>query len=158
MSEEWLIDGYNVLYEWRHSGARDASRETLFTAAASFASGGERTVLVVLDGIGPDDELTPFGTASFRAVYSQKVNADSYIERYLFSKTEAGRAKTVVVTRDSAIRTIARGAGARVFAPAEFAVMIAEGGKESDERASRHRVRSLGFNRPFDKLKDPEKK
>ncbi|HTL69690.1 MAG TPA: NYN domain-containing protein [Candidatus Eisenbacteria bacterium] len=153
LPEQWLIDGYNVL---RNPGARSGSkppaRDVFFARVAGFAAAGPRRVLIVMDGIGPDDEWGAFQTASFSVVYSQKVTADSYIERFLCENK--GACAFTVVTGDRAVVAMARGAGARVLDASEFLALIGESGRDNEARVLKDRIRSHGFNRPFgDKLK-----
>ncbi len=149
MPEEWLIDGYNLLYDLKKSRTSPAvSREQLFGLLASFASMGERRVLMVLDGVGNDAEFESCRTAAFQIIYSQSVSADSYIEKYLYDKK--GKVRFVVVTRDRAIANIASGTGARVMDPRVFMETMAEGQKDGADILFQHKVKAHGFNRPFD--------
>jgi predicted RNA-binding protein with PIN domain len=89
MPEEWLIDGYNLLHDLAVPKEQKSqkTREQMFALLAEFASNvSARCVLVVLDGTGNDDDFTAYQTRTLRIVYSQKVSADSYIEKYLFEK------------------------------------------------------------------------
>lgn len=152
--EEWVIDGYNLLYDWSERSGRPKklARHDLLTALSGFAGAGDRKVLVVLDGQGAVSELEIYTTSACRVVYSEKVSADSYIERYLFEN----RGKSIwVVTKDRAISQIARGGGCRVMDPKEFAVVYLETLKETEDIQKKKEARGHGFNRPFDdKLKD----
>lgn len=152
MTEEWLIDGYNVLHDFasRKGSGLPRERGALLLALASLA-GPSRRILVVFDGVGNDDEFAAFRTASFEVLHSQKVPADAYIERRFTQKTD--RRSTVVVTRDRAIVTLARGAGARVSSPDDLAALLRDAARSREEDLFRHRVRGRGFHRPFeDKL------
>lgn len=154
MPEAWFIDGYNLLYDLT-SGKRKnpISRRQLFDRLAGFASTGDRRVVVVLDGTGPAEELVADRTERFEIVYSQKVSADAYIERSVCERK--GMPGTVVVTRDTAISRMARGSGARVFEPREFMEILFAGEKDQDGVLFKERVKSHGFNRPFErKFKD----
>lgn len=146
MIEEWLIDGYNLLYDLQ-SGKGGPSRDRLFALLAGFAS-RERRVLMVLDGIGNDQEFRAFCTASFTIVYSQAASADTHIERYLCE--HKGRAMLMVVTRDNAVAMMARGSGARVYDTREFMRVLAAADTESSDTLFKNRVRGHGFSRPFD--------
>lgn len=149
MIEEWLIDGYNLLHDVQ-SKKGGPSRDRLFALLAGFAS-PERRVLMVLDGIGDDEEFRAFRTPSFEIVRSQAVSADTHIERYLCE--HKGRAMLVVVTRDRAVARMARGSGARVLDTREFMAVLASAETERSDALFKNRVRSHGFNRPFgDKL------
>lgn len=166
MAEEWLIDGYNLLYERARSprsgtnpsrSAADSRRKSasersdLLARLASFAAAGDRAVTVVLDGKGNAAELETYRTARFEVVYSQKVSADSCIERRLFERPN--RIGVTVVTADRAITDVARGMGGRVMKPLEFLRLLKDEDKAGEERLFRDRVRGHGFNRPFgDKL------
>ena len=153
LSEYWLIDGYNVLHESRGGAKKRPSRELLFSRLAGFASSGPRQVLVVLDGVGPDEEWIACRTPNFSVVYSQKVTADSHIERILCA--EKGRFNFMVVTRDRAVIEMSRGSGARVMSPEDLLSLIGDAGKEGDETLLKERIRAHGFNRPFEGLKGP---
>lgn len=151
MPEEWLIDGYNLLHDVsRTTSTSIPERDRVFSQIACFA-GPERSVLMVMDGVGDDEAYRGFRTSSFGIVHSQKVSADAYIEKRLCDRK--GRAMLVVVTRDVAISRMARGSGARVFSPREFMELVGADACERRDETHRHRVRGHGFNRPFgDKL------
>ena len=110
-------------------------------------------MLLVLDGKCEFAELDIHHTALFRVVYSQKVSADTFIERILFDRrTEA---RFTVVTDDRAITNIARGSGALVVGTTQFLDLMKESKKEGAESVDKGKLRSHGFHRPFeDKLKD----
>ena len=157
MVEEWLIDGYNLL----HSAAasknkrKSVSRETLFDLLAGFASGGERKVVMVLDGVGDERELDAYRTNSFEIIYSKTLTADSAIEKILCEKR--GAAPFMVVTNDRAVSQMARGFAARVMKPEEFLLLVSSGRRENDQILFKEKVKSHGFNRPFErKLGSPE--
>ncbi len=152
MREEWLIDGYNLLYFI--SASNDASRplpstkQALCAALAGFASSKKQKMLAVFDGVGQPDEMRVHEAPYFQAVYSQKVSADAHIEKYIFQN----KASTAfwVVTDDRAISLIARGGGARVLKNSQFLEMLKESGAEGETRLFKEQVRAHGFNRPFD--------
>ena len=153
MTEEWLIDGYNLLYDLQHrkSGKSVVSRESLFHALANFSSASGRTVLVVLDGKGDDSDWAPFKTSKLEILYSKAVSADTHIEKILCERK--GLCQFYVVTRDRAITNMARGFGAQVLTTELFITMLTESESENKETMLRHRIKGLGFNRPFgDKL------
>ncbi|OIO39579.1 MAG: hypothetical protein AUJ72_00400 [Candidatus Omnitrophica bacterium CG1_02_46_14] len=155
MLEEWLIDGYNLLHSLTplSKKEKDVSREILISRLVSFASCGERKVLMVLDGQGNGQELEPYQTKNFKAIYSQTLTADSVIERVLFEKK--GTAVPIwVVTKDRAVCLMARGLGARVMAPDEFIKLVGSNKRENDQILFREKIKARGFFRPFDeKLK-----
>jgi predicted RNA-binding protein with PIN domain len=155
MPEEWLIDGYNLLHARASAGhsQHPQKRSELLAELAGFASLKGQPVVVVLDGKGEPGELETHDTKLFRVVYSQKVSADACIERTLYER----RSTTLftVVTNDRAIANIARGGGSRVMSCETFLETLKESGKESSDTLHKGRIRSHGFNRPFDdKLKD----
>ena len=155
MLEEWLIDGYNLLHSTTSlkNEHRSLSREALFGILADFASSEERKVLIVLDGYGNDKEFKPYQTKAFEIIYSKELTADSVIERMLCEKK--GTALFMVVTQDRAITLMARGLGARVMKPEEFMNLINAGKKENEQILFGEKVKSHGFNRPFEeKLKN----
>lgn len=146
MIEEWLVDGYNLLYDLQ-SRKGGPSRDRLFALLAGFAS-RERRVLVVLDGVGDDEEFRGFRTSFFEVVYSKSVSADAHIEKYLCDRK--GRAMLMVVTRDNAVAMMARGSGARVYDTTDFMRVLGDADAERSETLFKNRVRGHGFNRPFD--------
>ena len=156
MTEEWLIDGYNLLHGLHSvisSESKKSNRSALLSDVADFSSRVEQRVLMVLDGSGPQDELDSYHTPFFRVVYSQKISADSYIERMLFERRS--EAQFMVVTNDRAISNIARGGGARVMSTSQFLERMRDLKKESSAEQDKKNIRSHGFHRPFeDKLKD----
>lgn len=155
MVEEWLVDGCNLLHAYPsgRSSKDKNSRAVLLSALAGFSASQEKHMLVVLDGKGEPAELDIHHTSLFRVVYSQKVSADACIERILFERRS--QARFTVVTDDRAISNIARGSGAMVVGTAPFLEMLKESRKESTEALDKGKLRSHGFNRPFeDKLKD----
>jgi len=155
MVEEWLVDGCNLLHAYpsgRSPKDRNGRAEML-SALAGFAALKGKPMLVVLDGKGESAELDIHHTGLFRVVYSQKVSADACIERLLFERRS--EARFTVITDDRAISNIARGSGAMVVGTASFLEMLKESRKESGETLDKDKLRSHGFNRPFeDKLKD----
>ena len=155
MAEEWLIDGCNLLYATvsgkSPKGKKD--RAALLAVLAGFAALKAQPVLVVLDGTGEPGELDVHHTKFLYVVYSQKVSADACLERLLYERR--GQARFTVVTDDRAITNIARGTGAIVLGTGTFLEMVKECRKESSETLAKNKLRSHGFHRPFDKLKDP---
>ena len=157
MAEQWLIDGYNLLHAYQsHLSSKTAlPREKMFALAADFASFKKFRTLLVLDGAGDEGQLKAYGTAYLEVVFSQKVSADAYIEKYLYDHRDRGR--LMVVTNDRAITNIARGSGAGVLSTSQFFDLVAECRKEADEFLQKERSRGHRFHRPFeDKLKDHE--
>ena len=152
MPESWLIDLYNVLYHMESAAERGKkpSREALFALLADFAASREAHVLAVLDGVGNDDDWNAYKTPYLKLQYSQKVTADTCIEKLLFD----GKATTCfqVVTNDRAITNIARGCGSRVMNVKEFTQLLLQTRGESDDILFKKKAESHGFNRPFDKL------
>ena len=155
MAEQWLIDGYNLLRALQSSQSKKnhLTREQLFELAAQFASFTKSGVLMVLDGVGSNDELQAHNTENFHVVFSQKISADTYIEQYLYQ--ERGKLSMIVVTDDRAITHIARGGGAQVLGTALFAENLEQCRKHRSEILNKEESRGHGFHRPFeDKLKD----
>ena len=156
MAEEWLIDGYNLLHACAAVKDRTqfpSDRPALLSVLAGFTAQKGRPMLVVMDGFGDPGELDIHTTNLFHVVYSQKVSADTCIERILYERRAA--AHFTVVTDDRAITNIARGGGAAVIGTSGFLEMLKELRKESDQAQDRKKIDSHGFNRPFeDKLKD----
>ena len=155
MAEQWLIDGYNLLRALQSKNPKRVSptREQLFALLGEFASFKKTNILLVLDGVGEDHELRPYGTKHFEAVFSQKVSADARIEQYLFQHRE--KLQMTIVTDDRAIADIGRGGGASVLSTSAFSEMLRDCKKESVEFLQKEKSREHGFHRPFeDKLKD----
>ena len=153
--EQWLIDGYNLLrsLQSRQSKKNPWSCEQLFGCVAQFASFKKLSTLIVLDGVGDDNEWLAYQTDGFRVVFSQKDPADAYIERFLFQ--QRGKLRMTVVTDDRAIANISRGGGAQVISTVLFAEMLEDCRKGHQETLDKERSRLYGFHRPFeDKLKD----
>ncbi len=157
MAEQWLIDGYNLLHAHPSQSPKGTPlpREKLFALVAEFASFKKTPTLLVLDGCGDAGQLDAYRTNFLEVVFSQKVSADAYIERYLYEHRDQRR--LVVVTNDRAISNIARGSGAGVFSTAQFFELLKECKKEGSEFLQKEKSREHGFHRPFeDKLKDYE--
>ena len=156
MTEEWIIDGYNLLHELQSSKNQfngKLDRLVFFALLADFASAMKIQALLVLDGAGDEAELAVHRTSCFNILYSQKINADTWIERCLFEKRMTTR--LVVVTSDRAISRLARGGGARVIRSSEFWVMMKEARTESCQKLLKDQVQTHGFNRPFeDRLRE----
>lgn len=157
MAEQYLIDGYNLLYALRSISPQKnpLSREELFIKLSGFASLKQTRVIVVIDGSGDDSEQEAYATSFFNVVLSQKKTADAFIEKYLYDFK--AQHSFVVVTADRAITHIARGSGAMVLSPAQFWEMVGETDKQKKDVLWEEKKKSHGFNRPFeDKLKDHE--
>ena len=148
MTEEWLIDGYNLLYDLKSCKDGPVTRERLLNRLADFASQTGRRLLVVLDGKGFDSEWHAFQTPQFQIVFSQSISADSYIEAALCQKK--GQCRFFVVTRDRAITNMACGFGAHVLTTEQFRGLLTESDQERRDVLLRERVKSHTFNRPFD--------
>ncbi len=161
MSEEWLIDGYNLIHDIKSSrgvsypflppslvSGGAPSREVLCSVLAGFAAFKKTKVRMVLDGVGNPEELQVHTTIYFQAVYSQKVSADHYIEKFIYDNKAI--TAFVVVTNDRTITEMARGGGARVLKNSQFLEMLKETGVESKAALHKEDARSHGFNRPFE--------
>lgn len=157
MAEQWLIDGYNLLYAHQSQSPKKTSLplEKLYAIVAEFASFKKQHTLLVLDGSGDEKQLHAYSTAFFKVVFSQKVSADAYIEKVLYE--ERNKQTLVVVTNDRAITNIAHGSGASVLSTSQFFELAKECKKEAEEFLQKGKSREHGFHRPFeDKLKDYE--
>ena len=151
MPEEWLIDGYNLLHAITAVCKQKQvkmDREILLAQLSSFAANKNVRLTVVLDGQGNQSELGSLNTSLFEVAYSQKVSADTYIERVLFERRAL--VKLVVVTNDRAISNIARGGGASVFGCDDFMMQLKDSKDETSKIQQKNDIRSRGFNRPFD--------
>ncbi len=155
MNEEWLIDGYNLLYYIcaQKDRALPCNKNALTSVLAGMASAKKQSIVLVLDGVGSAEELEIYQAPYFRAEYSQKVSADHFIERHLYLNKSL--CSFLVVTDDRTISSVARGSGARVLKNSQFLEMIRTVRQESDMILFKEKTRQYGFNRPFDeKLKD----
>lgn len=151
MPEEWIVDGYNVLYSLASVKPLTllTAREKLLQNLANFAGiRNQRTVLLVLDGVGNNEEFSSYVTDAFKIVYSQHMTADSYIEKYLYD--HKNQKIMSVVTKDRAVANMGRGLGARVFSPDEFRKTLKQQCSEDEEIVYKQKIKSLRFNRPFD--------
>lgn len=157
MAEQWLIDGYNLLHALQSLPSKKASlpREKLFALVAEFASFKKIRTLLILDGTGDEGQLHAYHTSYFEVVFSQKMSADAYIEKYMYE--QRAKQRLVVVTNDRAILNMARGSGAGVLSTSQFFELFQECKKEGSEFLQKEKSREHGFHRPFeDKLKDVE--
>lgn len=160
MSEAWYIDGYNVVHDLaappskkRPANSRKIVLSELFSKLAGFAASAERRLLVVLDGVGDNNEFRAYRTQSLDIVYSERVSADAYIERALFGAR--GRARLFVVTRDRALAQVALNGGAQVVTPKDLMERVAKDRQEKRDILHSHDVKAHGFHRPFEeKLKE----
>jgi len=157
MAEQWLIDGYNLLHALSSQSPKKSSltREKLFALVAEFADFKNYSTLLVLDGVGDEGQLSAYQTVYLKVVFSQKVSADTYIEKYLYEHRKKQR--LVVVTDDRAIANMGLGFGASVLSTAHFFERLKESRKEESEFLQKEKTREHGFHRPFeDKLKKYE--
>lgn len=157
MAEQYLIDGYNLLYALRTISPQKhpSSREDLCTRLSGFASLKHIQMTVVIDGVGDDHEMEAYKTPYFRVVLSQKKTADAFIEKTLYDLRSTHT--FVVVTADRAITQMARGSGAMVLSPAQFWEVVCLAEETGRDIVWREKKKSHGFNRPFeDKLNDYE--
>ncbi|MCG3175633.1 MAG: hypothetical protein MOGMAGMI_00566 [Candidatus Omnitrophica bacterium] len=155
LTEEWLIDGYNVYHAWRRSERAltlgDYLSRLADIASSPAPSGSARRFLVVLDGAGDDADLTPYCTDRCRVVRSGRVSADTCMERLIF-ELKAVRLLTLV-SDDRAVRQLAIGAGCRCLGAAEFIAQQAAHRRErANDQETRRMLNENRFNRPFEKL------
>ncbi len=157
MAEQWLIDGYNLLYALQSQGPKKTplTREELFALVAEFAAFKNHPTLLVLDGVGDQGQLRAYHTVYLKVVFSQKVSADTYIEKYLYEHRDKQR--LVVVTNDRAITNMGLGSGASVLSTTQFFELLKECKKDESEFLQKEKTREHGFHRPFeDKLREYE--
>lgn len=159
MLERWIIDGYNVWRQAPKTSSRSESiaKDQFLSRIASFAAKTNRFVWVIFDGIGSDEEFRSFRTRQLEIRYSQKVNADTWIERYLCQNKEF-KGLTYVATNDRAIGQLAQGFGARVRGAEEFWKQLASSEAEARRTLSESDIDKRGFHRPFDTKLDNLKK
>ena len=141
MTEEWLIDGYNLLHS--------IPSKNWYERLASFASARQCPVTFVLDGVGDDAEFEKYRTRFFRVIYAKESSADCAIERYLFQNK--GKVSFTVVTNDRTITNIACGLGARVLKNDRFVEILKETEDNTNDILWNEKTKSHGFHRPFDK-------
>ncbi len=155
MPHEWIIDAYNVLHHINDRKKRELqmTREDFFSALSNFAGRQMCPVTAVLDGVGEDKELSSFNTQFLRICYSQKVSADTCIEKMIYLGKD--RCQWRVVTQDRAIANLARGMGALVITPREFMESLKGIFRDTEDTIRERKMDSHGFNRPFDKLLGP---
>lgn len=124
------------------------NKAQLLEYCSRFAAMVHAPVRLVLDGVGPDAELSAYSHEFFEAAYSKAVSADAVIERLLFEGR--GKFRYRVVTEDRAIAAIAAGTGAAVCSAVEFMAQIDDNNRQQNERLNKEDVRSRGFHRPFE--------
>ena len=140
MTEQWLIDGYNLFH--RFPGKNWVER------LASFAAAKQCPVILVLDGVGNDAEFEKSKTRFFSVIYSQGSSADCAIERYLFQHPD--RRSFTVVTDDRTITDISLGLGARVMKNKSFVVCLKESEESMQDILWNEKTKAHGFHRPLD--------
>ena len=154
MPEEWLIDGYNLLYDLnarKSFKSIPVSKEKLLSQLATLAATRAHAIFIVFDGVGNDSEFEPIQTRYLRAVYSQSESADAVIEKYVCQNR--GNLNLTVFTKDRAVSDMVRGAGARVFNARDFRHELELCFRENSDILFRGQVKARGFHRPFeDKL------
>ncbi|OGW91536.1 MAG: hypothetical protein A3D28_04680 [Omnitrophica bacterium RIFCSPHIGHO2_02_FULL_63_14] len=148
------MDGWNFFYSLKKTPLSRVTLEQWTARMAGWAAANDRSVIVVLDGRGPQAELDAKATPRFKVVYSQKVSADAWIERAAAGGSDSRTDRYTVVTADAALRNMARGSGAMIRDPLEFAAELEKETRRNRDELLRHDVRSHGFNRPFDKKLD----
>lgn len=126
MSEQYFIDGYNLLHahpDWSELADRDleAARETVVEAVNRWTIDRGTHACVFFDGQGRRHEkiAADAGRPSVEVVFtSSKLSADSLIERAVY--TAQHRHAVIVVTADRGIRDFCLGLGALTMTPEHF--------------------------------------
>ena len=125
MKEYYLVDGYNVINNWKDfAGIRDTdlehAREILIDMVAEFSSFHGYDAVVVFDAM---DVKGPEATERIRGcmvVYTaEQETADSWIERETYQIARKG-IKVFVVTSDKAEQDSVLGSGAFRISAREF--------------------------------------
>jgi len=133
MSEQYYIDGYNILHaspELRSLADQDleSAREALIEQIATFCATTGKRATLVFDGLGrhqPGQTGENRGVAGLQVIYAPtNLSADSIIERRIYR--EKSRMETIAVTNDQGIRDLCRGMGSLVMSAGNFIATLSE--------------------------------
>lgn len=149
MKSYLVIDGYNLLYEIAESQGINLQkenledhREALIHKIANYAAlSGHETVLV-FDALYSDSAVSEEMITGITVVFTGKdESADTYIERYLYSRPR--RAHVLLVTSDSKIQDMALLTGAERFSSRQFLMEIEEAEKDHSKFGERDKDKNI---------------
>ncbi len=157
--KEWLlIDGYNVVNNWKEFKAvreenLEHAREMLLAVAAEYAAFKGQEVILVFDAQEVQGLSNEESRAGARIVFTAEgETADSWIERRTYELVKEGN-KVFVVTSDYAEQIVILGVGAYRISAREFHEDYLAVKKQINERNSRE-VKGKARNEVGNRLKD----
>lgn len=140
---QYLIDGYNLLRALRKlrmdepPGIMANERSWLFQHLHQLMKESNRqseSILLVFDGFPVKDRKSqPAQTPGMEVVFSQKIDADTWIENHLASVQFPKEWK--VISDDNRIRKAAKNKGAQPISCLDFEFFLVEGPPEKKEAA-----------------------
>ena len=157
--KEWLlIDGYNVVNNWKEFKTvreenLEHAREMLLAVAAEYAAFKGQEVILVFDAQEVQGLSNEESRAGARIVFTAEgETADSWIERRTYELVKEGN-KVFVVTSDYAEQIVILGVGAYRISAREFHEEYLSVKKQINERNSRE-VKGKARNEVGNRLKD----
>lgn len=157
--KEWLlIDGYNVVNNWKEFKAvreenLEHAREMLLAVAAEYAAFKGQEVILVFDAQEVQGLSNEESRAGARIVFTAEgETADSWIERRTYELVKEGN-KVFVVTSDYAEQIVILGVGAYRISAREFHEDYLAVKKQINERNSRE-VKGKARNEVGNRLND----
>ena len=157
--KEWLlIDGYNVVNNWKEFKTireenLEHAREMLLAVAAEYAAFKGQEVILVFDAQDVQGLSNEESRAGARIVFTAEgETADSWIERRTYELVKEGN-KVFVVTSDYAEQIVILGVGAYRISAREFNEDYLAVKKQINERNSRE-VKGKARNEVGNRLKD----
>ena len=157
--KEWLlIDGYNVVNNWKEFKTLrkenlEHAREMLLAVAAEYAAFKGQEVILVFDAQEVQGLSNEESRAGARIVFTAEgETADSWIERRTYELVKEGN-KVFVVTSDYAEQIVILGVGAYRISAREFNEDYLAVKKQINERNSRE-VKGKARNEVGNRLKD----
>ena len=157
--KEWLlIDGYNVVNNWKEFKAvreenLEHAREMLLAVAAEYAAFKGQEVILVFDAQEVQGLSNEESRAGARIVFTAEgETADSWIERRTYELVKEGN-KVFVVTSDYAEQIVILGVGAYRISAREFNEDYLAVKKQINERNSME-VKGKARNEVGNRLKD----
>ena len=157
--KEWLlIDGYNVVNNWKEFKTireenLEHAREMLLAVAAEYAAFKGQEVILVFDAQEVQGLSNEESRAGARIVFTAEgETADSWIERRTYELVKEGN-KVFVVTSDYAEQIVILGVGAYRISAREFNEDYLAVNKQINERNSRE-VKGKARNEVGNRLKD----
>ena len=157
--KEWLlIDGYNVVNNWKEFKTireenLEHAREMLLAVAAEYAAFKGQEVILVFDAQEVQGLSNEESRAAARIVFTAEgETADSWIERRTYELVKEGN-KVFVVTSDYAEQIVILGVGAYRISAREFNEDYLAVKKQINERNSME-VKGKARNEVGNRLKD----